>query len=88
MYTKRYGNKKAVVKPYTIDSKYKWFTLSDKHNMEYTIGQISGEIDLGEDQSDTKTYVISFFEPVRYELLFLNHEIDLGEDQSVSQGTP
>lgn len=43
-----------MVKAHTIDGKYKWFTLSDKHNKESTIGHISGEIDLGEDQSDTK----------------------------------
>ena len=72
IYSKRYGNKKVVVKAHTIDGKFKWFTLSDKHNMESTIGHISGEIDLGENQSDTNPYVNSSFVPVSYELLFLN----------------
>lgn len=72
IYTKRYSKKKAVVKAYTIDGKYKWFTLSDKHNIESTIGHISGEVDLGEDQSDTNPYVSSSFVPVKYDLMFLN----------------
>lgn len=37
IYTKRYGNKKVVVKAHTIDGKFKWFMLSNKHNIESTL---------------------------------------------------
>lgn len=50
------------------------FTLSEKHNIESTIDHIWGEIDLSEDQSDTNPYIMSFFLPVTYELLFITQE--------------
>ena len=65
-------NSKVVVLAHTLDNKKKWFTLSDKQNIESTIGHISGELDLTTDQSDTNPYITNAFIPVRYELVFLN----------------
>ena len=53
IYKKKRGSQKVVIRAYDFNGKYKWFTLSDKHNMESTIGHISGEMDLATDQSDT-----------------------------------
>ena len=71
IYKKKRGSQKVVIRAYDFNGKYKWFTLSDKHNMESTIGHISGEMDLATDQSDTNPYVQDSFIPVRYELMFL-----------------
>ena len=63
---------KVIVRATTLDGKRKWFTISDKHNIESTIGHITGELDLTEDQSDTNPHVSNYFVPVSYEILFLN----------------
>ncbi len=71
-----YNKKKVVVVAYTLDGKKKWFTLSDKHNIESTIGHISGELDLTEDQSDSNPYISSHFIPVKYDIMIINKQKD------------
>lgn len=65
---------KVVVRAKTLDHKSKWFTLSNKHNLESTIGHITGELDLTEDQSDTNPVIMNEFIPVKFEVLFLNQD--------------
>ena len=72
IYKGRYNKKKAVVKAFTIDDNYRWFTLSKEHDIESTIGHISGDIDLSTNQSDSNPYVMKSFVPVRYQLMFLD----------------
>ena len=67
---------KVVVKAYTLDGHAKWFTLSDKHDIESTIGHISGELDLSEEKSDTNPTVNFEFIPVKYDVLFLRKQLD------------
>ncbi|KAK8840742.1 hypothetical protein M9Y10_030519, partial [Tritrichomonas musculus] len=63
---------RPVVKAYSLDGSYKWFTLSNKFNMDSTIGHIAGTIDLNTDESDMNPYIDNVFAPVRYEILFID----------------
>ena len=63
---------RPIVKAIALDGTYKYFTLSDKHNIESTLGHITGELDLSEDQSDTNPYISNMFIPVRYEVQFID----------------
>ena len=74
MYKTRYRSKKIVVRAHTIEGSSRWFTLSDKNDMEATIGHISGEMDLETKQSDARIKRSKFFVPVRYDLLFLDQD--------------
>ncbi len=73
LYKKRTPSK-VVVRAETLDKQQKWFTLSNKHNLEATIGHITGELDLTEDQSDTNPVITNGFIPVRFEVLFINQD--------------
>ena len=63
---------RPVIKAIALDGKYKYFTLSNKHNFESTSGHITRELDLTEDQSDTNPYISNMFIPVRYEVQFID----------------
>ena len=63
---------KVIVRARTLDGQNKYFTLSNKNNIETTIGHISGEIDLVEDQSDVSPVINNGFVPVGYEVMFIN----------------
>ena len=45
-YNQMKRNDKIVVKAYTLDDKYKWFSLSSNHNIMTTLGHIAVTIDL------------------------------------------
>lgn len=52
---------RPVVKAYSLDGSYKWFTLSNKFNMDSTIGHIVGTIDLNTDEDFRDSKDGSFF---------------------------
>ena len=62
---------RVIVCTYTLDGQFKYFTLGNNTNLETTIGHISGEVDLLEDQSDVNPVITNGFYPVRYEVMFL-----------------
>ena len=63
---------RPVVKAYSLDGSYKYFTLSDTFIIDNTIGHIAGTIDLTTDTSDSNPTYAGVFIPTRYELLFVN----------------
>ena len=73
-YNQMKRNDKIVVKAYTLDDKYKWFSLSSNHNIMTTLNHIAGTIDLTEDASDVNPCAGDVFNPVRYELIFINQD--------------
>ncbi|KAK8888354.1 hypothetical protein M9Y10_039422 [Tritrichomonas musculus] len=65
---------RPVVKAHSIDDTHKYFTLSDKHEIDFTIGHIAGTIELTTYSSDDDPSYTGTFIPIRYELLFINRD--------------
>ena len=65
---------RPVVKAHSIDGTHKYFTLSEKHEIDYTIGHIAGTIELTTYSSDDDPSYTGTFIPIRYELLFINRD--------------
>ena len=69
-------NVRPVIKAHTIDGTYKYFTLSDNHDLNNTIGHIAGTIDLTTYSSDENPSYTGSFIPIRYELLFIHKNME------------
>lgn len=67
---------RPIIKAHSIDGTHKYFTLSEKHNIDFTIGHIAGTIELTTYSSDDDPSYTGSFIPIRYESLFINKDKD------------
>ena len=74
LYKKRTPSK-VVVRAQDLNKNWKYFTLSNKHNLDITIGHIIGDIDLTVDQSDVSPVILNGFVPVKYNVIFLKKDM-------------